>query len=312
MKDIVERPYKKKPLINRQPVIQKRTVIRPKRWMMDGMSQPLPQFTKEKVSQEVSLASQSELPINSYFSEQIPSESLKKIQDNSASRTNPAKLIMGKFQRYNKGQTALILAGIMVFVTGMIVSFQGFKTNSHVTAQVNQNQSPEFTGDNPDENPPGDVNSYQVPWDSPKKIKINKLSVNALVRALGTKENGELKAPSNIYDTGWYNQSAKPGEHGAMLIDGHYRGPTKPGVFKNINNLVKGDVITIERGDGKTFDYKVVKTEVYDADKVPMASALVPIEPGKPGLNLITCGGKYNPSTKLYDERIMVFASLVE
>jgi hypothetical protein len=56
------------------------------------------------------------------------------------------------------------------------------------------------------------------------------------------------------------------------------------------------------------FTYEVRKVQNYDADKLDMGITLNSIEPGKAGLNLITCGGKFNKATQQYEQRTVVFA----
>ncbi len=165
-----------------------------------------------------------------------------------------------------------------------------------------------MVGDIPSEDKP-DVNAYRTAANLPRVISIPKLDVTARVLRLGVNSQGALAAPASIYDTGWYEASSKPGEPGAMLIDGHVHGPNKPGVFSELKNLKAGDEITVERGDGKVLSYKVVKTKTYPADSMDMmGAALTPVTPGKPGLNLITCTGEIDKSNNHYKDRLVVFA----
>jgi len=120
--------------------------------------------------------------------------------------------------------------------------------------------------------------------------------------------SNQLKAPGNVYDAGWYNSSAQPGQPGGMLLDGHISSWTTKGVFYGLNKLVSGDPIVITRGDGQTFTYKVVKTQLYDSDKVDMASLLVSQDTSKPGLNLISCSGEVIPGSSEFDKRLVVYA----
>ena len=124
-------------------------------------------------------------------------------------------------------------------------------------------------------------------------------------------KDGSLEAPRNIHDAGWYNQSAKPGTPGgAVLLDGHVSGPTQKGVFYKIETLNKGDIVTIERGDGKKIDYKVVKVEIKKATNLDMTEMILPITKGTHGLNLISCTGKFNASNKTFEDRALVFTEV--
>ena len=215
-----------------------------------------------------------------------------------------------------KGKGLMTLA-VILFIFAIGIGFSSLRTNRRVEAQVKQigaNSAKASNNDDnavPDETPPTSAgfSSYKSAVDLPRYITIDKIGVRARVYALGVKSGGALKAPSNIYNAGWYDASSKPGQAGAELIDGHVHGPTQAGVFFNLKKLVAGDIIKVQRGDGQIFSYKVVTTKYYDADKVDMASALVPITPGKPGLNLITCTGSVKGTE--YEQRLMVFAAQI-
>ncbi len=153
--------------------------------------------------------------------------------------------------------------------------------------------------------------AYAVAPDLARYLRIPKLHVNARVLQVGIKNNGELGTPTNVFDTAWYTGSAKPGATGATLIDGHVSGWTTKGVFYGIKTLVAGDEITIQRGDNSTISYRVVKTQIYDADNVDMQAAITPITAGKSGLNLITCTGRVKPGTSEFNQRVIVFAEQV-
>lgn len=199
--------------------------------------------------------------------------------------------------------TASIAAGLIVFINNS-------KTKAPAKPKERQTESRSTANADEKKPAPDRIATYKVAADAPRVISIEKINVKSRVLALGVKSNNELKAPVNIYDTGWYLESAKPGEPGAMLLDGHVTGPTQKGIFYDLKKLVAGDVIEIERGDGKKFNYSVVNSKTYDKDKVDMAAALTPVEPGKPGLNLITCAGSFNKQSDQYEDRLIVFATL--
>lgn len=220
---------------------------------------------------------------------------------------------------FSKPQIALLTASIIVFCLGIYASVNTLLTNRQVVAQATQQKSEkpvtgdENSEDNPDETDPGPnaLGNYRVDPTLPRKITISKIGVNARIKQLGTKSNNELKTPSNIYDVGWFEQSAKPGGNGAMLIDGHVHGPTKKGVFYNLPKLSPGDIISVERGDGVIFKYGVVKTQKFAKDSVDMKSAVTPVEPGNPGLNLITCTGEFDAKSNSYKDRVIVYTTQI-
>jgi sortase (surface protein transpeptidase) len=216
----------------------------------------------------------------------------------------------------SKRQFAIIFLASVVFLVGLAINLQTLKTNHLAKAQVaalakKTASHSDDSGSTPDETKPSGSRPYLVAPNAPKSIKIPKLDVDSRIVSLGVTSSNQLKAPYNIYDVGWYDASARPGDeagNGAILLDGHVHGPTLPGVFVDIKKLTAGDTIEVTRGDNQVFTYKVVKVQNYDADTLDMGMLLGSAQPGQPGLNLITCGGPYDHSSGEYTQRTAVFA----
>jgi sortase A len=156
------------------------------------------------------------------------------------------------------------------------------------------------------------VVSYTVPASDPKYISVPIIEIsNARIVRLGLLASGQIAVPNNIYDTGWYGGSALPGHLGAMFIYGHVSSWTNDGVFYNLKKLKAGDTITITRGDNTTYNYQVVSVKIYPYNNVDMEQVLAPIDASKPGLNLMTCTGQVIKGTSEFNERLVVFTSLV-
>lgn len=156
------------------------------------------------------------------------------------------------------------------------------------------------------------VADYTVAPNLPKYINIPAIKVpTTRIMQLGLTSNNEIATPDNIYDAGWYNRSALPGQSGAMFIYGHVSSWTANGVFYNLKKLRAGDTVVITRGDNKTFTYRVVAIKIYDYQKVDMNQVLAPVDADKPGLNLMTCTGQIIKGTSEFNERLVVFTSLV-
>lgn len=220
-------------------------------------------------------------------------------------------------KKYKILPKVMVGMAVTLFIAGVAISVLSLRTNSEVKAQVKSVSKTQTKQDddggitegvpNEDGNTPS-VEYYKTASTYPRVIRIAKTKTEARVLALNIAPTGALKAPANIFDAGWYKDSAKPGEQGAMVIDGHVSGPTQPGVFKKLGSLVAGDTIEIERGDGTKFTYTVTATKVFDADKLDMSSVMVPSVAGKPGLNIITCGGKFNKTTNKFEQRTVVYS----
>ena len=160
-----------------------------------------------------------------------------------------------------------------------------------------------------------EVREYTVAADRPRYLTIEKLGINnARILAMGVNAKGELDTPRNIFDVGWYEGSGKPGQGGTMIIDGHNGGPHVLGVFKNLPNLVEGDVIKVERGDGVVYKYSVVENVSVSLDESDayMAKAAKSPVAGVESVTLITCTGEWSQSQGTYLSRQFTRAILVD
>ncbi len=161
------------------------------------------------------------------------------------------------------------------------------------------------------EPPKAAVAKYTVADDMPRMIHISKMGVSGRVLQMGINPDGSMQAPLNIYDAGWYNGSAKPGAEGAAVIDAHSSGPSRGGLFGNLNALEKGDKIEIEMGNDEKLLYKVVHKETKPREKVDMRQVMSVYGGAKEGLNLITCDGKWVNDQQTMADRVVVYTERV-
>ena len=219
-----------------------------------------------------------------------------------------------------KLQFGIVGVAAVLFLLAIAANVQTIKTTHQATAQVSALTKKTAESDEhaagsvvPSVTKPSAaaIAAYTVTPDDPRYLKIPKLGVDARVQQVGVTSTGALGTPDNVYDAAWYTASAKPGQPGATLIDGHVSSWTTHGVFYGLKTLAAGDAIQIERGDGTVINYRVVKTQTYNANNVNMQAAVTPITPGTSGLNLITCTGDVIRGTSLFNQRIIVFAQEV-
>ncbi len=227
-------------------------------------------------------------------------------------------------ERLHRTKLSVLYTGfaVLVLAIGLFVSFTGWHTNrtaqaaaSQLTRQANNSSSQNSAASNPAPSTTkpssGAVANYAVGPTLPRYLDIPLLGVHARVLSLGILPSGALAAPNNVFDTGRYNESALPGQPGAMLIDGHVSSWKAKGVFYGIKNLKPGTQLQLTRGDGTKFSYRVVTSKTYNDTEVNMQEALTPITAGKPGLNLITCTGQVKPGTSEFNQRVVVFAEQI-
>jgi len=145
----------------------------------------------------------------------------------------------------------------------------------------------------------------------PVRLRIPRIRVNAVIRSVGLLPNGSMGVPKLPSETAWYMLGPKPGETGSAVIAGHvnwWYGAI--GVFQNIKNLKKGDVITVQDDKGATTTFVVRETRAYGQND--NASDVFRSYDGRSHLNLVTCSGVWNTVSKTYSKRLVVFTDEVK
>lgn len=222
-------------------------------------------------------------------------------------------------RKFNIRYTATIVLAVLILGLTGYVSIDTWMTNNQVRQTTGQAPGSASAGgitlgEGQDETEVTEntVDSYQVAGDLPRVIAIEKLGVRARVLPMSVNADNSLQAPVNIYDTGWYTASAKPGQVGAALIDAHASGVTRAGVFAYVDTLKIGDEMTVENGVGEVFTYRVTHKETVALDDVDMSKLLLPYGTATEGVNLITCTGEWVEEKKTFDHRVLVYTERVQ
>lgn len=152
--------------------------------------------------------------------------------------------------------------------------------------------------------------STTAPASSPVSIQIPEIGVSvALAAPLGLAADGTIQVPSGTAQPAWYDQGPVPGQEGSALILGHVDSKAGEGIFFNLRELVPGNTLTVGLANGTTDTFQVLAVEQYLKTAFP--SDLVYADHGYDGLNLITCGGVFDPATGHYLSNIVVFTKEV-
>jgi sortase A len=142
----------------------------------------------------------------------------------------------------------------------------------------------------------------------PVRLKVPSINVDAPLEPVGLTAEGAVDVPKIPSDAAWFDRGPRPGESGSAVIVGHY-GPWKNGagsVFDDLNKLREGDTISVEDEKGATMTFVVRQILLYDAKAD--ASDIFSSSDGGAHLNLITCEGVWDPVSKSYPKRLVVFA----
>jgi len=143
-----------------------------------------------------------------------------------------------------------------------------------------------------------------------KKLEIPALKVDAKIEDVGLTKTGSMNVPTNDDNVGLYKHGAKPGHKGNAVIAGHLDTYTSSnGVFKDLDKLKTGDSVFVTEGEN-TLQYKVAKSETYDAKNAPMEAIFGSSD--KARLNLITCAGKWDNRLHQYSHRLVIYTDLVQ
>lgn len=211
----------------------------------------------------------------------------------------------------------MLIVGLLACLGLALVGYKLLTRKAPITQPVGATSvsaaHPDVAQEGSDETPVATSNlaSYKVAADEPRILRIDSLGLAARIRPMGVNSIGAIQAPVNIYDSGWYTASSKPGGYGAMFIDGHASGATRQGLFAYIDTLKEGNTVSVERGDGQVFTYKVVHVETVPKDSVDMNKVLQTYGDAKEGLNLMTCTGKWVTNQNTLDKRAIVYTERI-
>lgn len=221
-------------------------------------------------------------------------------------------------QLSKRSLAAGIAIALILIVTGL-VSYDTWQTNNRAKqaftedapmSEVSSTSADRQSNEGKDESalPKNALANYKVAPNLPRALYIEKLNIAARVLPMGVNDDGSMQAPLGIYDAGWYSGSARPGETGAMVLNGHSSGPTRQGLLGKLDALKEGDEIVLEKGDATRLRYKVVHSETLPLQDVDMNKVSLPYGTAKNGLNIYTCTGSWLPEKQTFDHRVIVYA----
>jgi hypothetical protein len=154
-----------------------------------------------------------------------------------------------------------------------------------------------------------DFATYLVAPQYPRYLRIPSLSIESRIRRLGLDSKNAVGSPNNIFDAGWYDGSVRPGEkEGSSIIIGHVAGVKEHGLFWDLSKITAGSLIEIEKGNGETVNYKVVKIDKLPQGSLDMSAYIKTEVAGKHDLKLITSSGKFEQIGAQFSGRVVVYA----
>ena len=142
----------------------------------------------------------------------------------------------------------------------------------------------------------------------PLGVRIPAIGVDAtsLVPLAIIPSTGELAAPTQFDQTGWYAAGPVPGEPGPAVIAAHVDSRAGPAVFFRLKELEAGDKVYVPRSDGVTVIVHGDRRRALPEERLPTQKVHGPT-PDR-ALRLITCGGSFDYAKRSYRDNIVVYA----
>lgn len=149
------------------------------------------------------------------------------------------------------------------------------------------------------------VEFTKVASEMPVRLRIPKIDVDTGIELMGIKPNGDMEAPREPQNGGWYKLGPHPGNDGSAVIAGHRGQNGISAVFDNLHKLQIGDSLYVEDAQGAIMTFVVREFRTYHPNA--KATEVFHSSDGKAHLNLITCHGTWDKVSRTSPERLVVF-----
>lgn len=143
----------------------------------------------------------------------------------------------------------------------------------------------------------------------PTSLSIPSIGVEAPVQHLGENEKGEMAVPNEVDEVSWFEPGYIPGQKGRAVIAGHVDGIEGPAIFWDLSDVQAGDTILVS-GDQGQLTFEIYKMESIPLDLAEVSTIFGPST--QPELILITCSGLYDRDRGTREQRLVVYAKLIQ
>jgi sortase (surface protein transpeptidase) len=158
--------------------------------------------------------------------------------------------------------------------------------------------------------PPPSPPSAAAPSPSPEHLRIASIGVSTDLVRLGLNQDRTVEVPRDAAQAGWFDQGPVPGQPGSSVVLGHVDSVEGPAVFHRLSQLRPGDPIEVQLSDGSVARFEVGRVATYANEDFP-ARDVYAGSPGRPALNLVTCGGEYDDERGGWQSNVVVFGVYV-
>jgi sortase A len=148
----------------------------------------------------------------------------------------------------------------------------------------------------------------QAQYSEPLILEIPSLDIKAKVEKVGLDDKGNMDVPTEVMNVAWFMYGSKPGEIGNAAITGHLDSPVGPAVFYKLSDLEIGDMLLVTDEEGKILEFFVTASQVYGNADFPIGEVFLESDVAR--LNLITCTGVFDRTTRVYSHKLVVYSEL--
>jgi sortase (surface protein transpeptidase) len=140
-------------------------------------------------------------------------------------------------------------------------------------------------------------------------LRIPSIGVDADIVPVEMDDDGAMSAPEDPDTVAWWSLGYGTGVPGNIVLAAHINWGGKLRVFGRLQELGPGDQVVLVDDLAREFIYEVAWSYWVDAE----GAAVEEIFDSSGGLELtlITCGGRYDPATRTYADRLIARAGLV-
>lgn len=143
----------------------------------------------------------------------------------------------------------------------------------------------------------------------PVWVRIPAIGVDADIVPVGMDDDGAMSAPQDPDTVAWWSLGYGTGVPGNVVLAAHINWGGKLRVFGRLDRLEPGDQVVLVDVELREFIYEVTWSYWVDAEGAAVEEIFA--NSGGSELTLITCGGRYEPATREYGDRLIVRAVLV-
>lgn len=143
----------------------------------------------------------------------------------------------------------------------------------------------------------------------PVELHLPTIGVSTGFVGLGLQPDGTLEVPDTAHQAGWYRDAPTPGARGTAVVTAHVDWQQEKGVFHDLGLMRPGDELTVDRADGATAVFRVIRIAEYAKSRFPTDEVYGGTDDAE--LRLITCSGRFDHATRSYTDNLVVYARMV-